>query len=175
VTGQLGIDGETQPERVCACGCGRSLEGKRRDAVWASRACAVRWARSNPGRPSGLQVSYRKAVAVLADWLAVPPTDGCTPHPEEILAEEILRDALPRRQQQILKQRERRLWTWNVAIFTDEAEAQRVLNEVDLTPTGKRRGRFSLRDLQEARGRNVAPIADAEAILRQAGRQTDGG
>jgi hypothetical protein len=27
----------------CACGCGTSLEGRPSDAVWASRACAMRW------------------------------------------------------------------------------------------------------------------------------------
>lgn len=37
-------------ERRCACGCGRSLDGMRKDAIWSSRACAVRWARSNPGK-----------------------------------------------------------------------------------------------------------------------------
>jgi hypothetical protein len=36
-------------DRVCQCGCGRSLAHMRSDARWASRACAVRWARLNPG------------------------------------------------------------------------------------------------------------------------------
>lgn len=115
---QIDIEGHDQPERVCACGCKRSLNGMRRDAVWYSRACAVRWARSNPGKslldahsanggrtrrrsgPSGRQVSYRKAVATLADWLNVLPTDDSTLH-----AEEILRPALPARQRARLEQK----------------------------------------------------------------------
>jgi hypothetical protein len=42
VSGQLGIDGEVQPERVCACGCPRSMEGKRPNALYASDGCRTK-------------------------------------------------------------------------------------------------------------------------------------
>jgi hypothetical protein len=56
------------------------MDGKRSDAIWYSRACAVRWARENPGKSlyearksnigrtrkrSGRQVSARKIEVVL--------------------------------------------------------------------------------------------------------------
>ncbi len=56
--------------------CGRSLAGMRSDAEWCSRACAMaaKRARSaNGGRtsgPSGLQVSYRRAVMAMAVCLS---------------------------------------------------------------------------------------------------------
>lgn len=86
---QLEIDGQDSPERVCACGCGLSLEGMRRDAVWYSRAHAVRWCRAHHGKsllaarkanrgrtrtrrkPSGAQVSYFKAIDEVAATLRV--------------------------------------------------------------------------------------------------------
>lgn len=69
--------------RVCACGCGRSLEGYRSDAKWASEACALRWCRANPGRPrsaarspikaprrpGGTTLSYRKAIRAVAAFI----------------------------------------------------------------------------------------------------------
>lgn len=78
--------------RVCKCGCGESLDGYRKGAVWASDACRMRASRDgrsagtanpasgpqNPNRTrthgrSGLQVSYPKAVAVLAAGLDLDP------------------------------------------------------------------------------------------------------
>jgi hypothetical protein len=120
VTGQLGIDGQEQPDRVCACRCGRSLEGKRRDAVWYSRACAVRWARSNPGKSlyvarsankgqtrtrrsrSGLQVSYRRMVDVLEDLFTYQGLDY--PRTRAVNA---VRYALSDRQKALLTERKR--------------------------------------------------------------------
>jgi hypothetical protein len=116
MTGQLGIDGQTQPERVCACGCGRSLDGMRRGAKWESRACAVRWSRENPGSPlsdaynpnrsrtrkrrtpseRGLQVSFRKAIEVLHAELRLP----------KLAIESALEPALSARQRQQLFERE---------------------------------------------------------------------
>jgi hypothetical protein len=90
---QIDIEGHDQHERVCACGCERSLEGMRRDAVWYSRGCAMRWRRAHPGKslltahsankgrtrtrhkPSGLQVSFRKAVEALTELLAKPEAE----------------------------------------------------------------------------------------------------
>lgn len=36
--------------RLCACDCGQSLDGYRRDAKWRSEACEKRWRRAHPGR-----------------------------------------------------------------------------------------------------------------------------
>ena len=98
--------------RLCACGRGCSLAGMRADARWASRACAVRWGRENPGRTltdaykpnrtrtrtrrrsSGLQVSFWKAQQALEGWLVIY-TDAPAPRN---LAVAILEDALSDRQ-----------------------------------------------------------------------------
>jgi hypothetical protein len=79
--------GERMTERHCACGCGERLEGMRADAVYASAACRTRdWKRrkgitgirytkaSQNGKsgPSGLQVSFRKAVETLHLELRLP-------------------------------------------------------------------------------------------------------
>lgn len=88
----------------------------RKDAIWFSRACAVRWARANPGkslseaysankgrtrkrrRPSerGVQVSYYKAFKAL--------TSETDLYDEQI--ERALKRALPERQRALLEQRE---------------------------------------------------------------------
>jgi hypothetical protein len=115
---QLGIDGEVQPERLCACGRpGCSLEGKRADAIWRSRACAVRWARENPGKSltwaysankgrtrsrrtrgeRGVQVSLPKAIIVVSAISDAPEAE----------IRRVLTDALSPAQQRILEQRKR--------------------------------------------------------------------
>jgi hypothetical protein len=112
--------------RFCACGCKRSLDGMRKDAVWYSRACAVRWGRENPGKslrdahsankrrtgttakPSGLQVSYRRAVeaTVTAIWdFAAERISGNDVSIEDV-AERAQRGALSDRQRELLEQRE---------------------------------------------------------------------
>jgi hypothetical protein len=125
---QIDIDGHDQPERVCACGCKRSLDGMRRDAVWYSRAHAVRWARSNPGKSlldahnanggrtrrrsgrSGVQVSYRKAVEAIVKGFT-PHTYGHWCYPQSFeddvrqSAEVALRSALSDRQRAQLEQK----------------------------------------------------------------------
>lgn len=127
---QLGIDGQVQPERVCACGCGSSLDGMRRDARWLNRAHAVRWARANPGKslndalsankartrrrggPSGLQVSYPKAVKSMTGRLVALALAGDDLLDEYTIdrcgeiAEEGLRLALSDRQRALLKGRD---------------------------------------------------------------------
>jgi hypothetical protein len=136
VNGQLSIDGQVQPERVCICGCKRSLAGKRTDALWFSRACAVRWARENPGKslyvarsankgrtrgcsgPSGCQVSYRKAVDAAAAYAMRIVEDHAraqrvtlaehVPGSVHRLAEIYMRRALPDRQRALLAAREQR-------------------------------------------------------------------
>jgi hypothetical protein len=122
------------PSGLCICGCKRSLAGKRTDALWFSRACAVRWARENPGkslyaahsankgrtkkirRPfeRGVQVSFHKAVeaasaAVIHGALQhiTLPVDQKRLTAREI-AELHLRGALPDRQRALLAAREQR-------------------------------------------------------------------
>ena len=97
--------------RVCACGCGTPLDGLRADARWASRAHAVRWARTHPGKPltaagsanrrrtragSGRQVSYRKAVDAAAAAIEASRFDQATP--PRTLAERFMQQALPANQ-----------------------------------------------------------------------------
>jgi hypothetical protein len=62
--------------RVCACGCGESLAGRDKRALYATAACRARgWkrdrdygpqkppkVRTNARQRSGLQVSYKRAV-----------------------------------------------------------------------------------------------------------------
>jgi hypothetical protein len=84
--------------RTCACGCGASLDGKRASARYASGACRTAAYKdregitgyrpvkaSQNGRRGGVQVSYRKAVAALAEFLKVLPTDDDTLYAERIL------------------------------------------------------------------------------------------
>jgi hypothetical protein len=63
-----------QTERDCRCGCGQSLAHRRYGAVWASESCRKAFlrerapanaSRKRPPRPSGIQVSYRKAVEAI--------------------------------------------------------------------------------------------------------------
>jgi hypothetical protein len=103
--------------RVCACGCGPLPDDMRSDAIWRSRACAVAWARENPGKslydarranvartpnPSGAQVSASKMTLRLEDLLIrlnVPPALA------RVKAEGCVRAALPARQRELLAQR----------------------------------------------------------------------
>lgn len=106
--------------RVCACGCGRSLEGRRPEARYATDKCRARhWKlRTGYGRadqqkgvrtaeaprsgPSGLQVSYRKAVKRVAELLAV---NGWVQRRDaEHVATLTLRAALPDRQRERLEE-----------------------------------------------------------------------
>jgi hypothetical protein len=105
-------------KRVCRCPRKESLDGMRADAIWASKACALRWSRENPGEPlpgrgnahiidtrsrSGLKVSYRKAVIEVAYLISV---ESHMSHEEaEALAEMTLSRALPTRQREQLAQR----------------------------------------------------------------------
>jgi hypothetical protein len=109
-------------ERRCACGCGRSLAGMRKDAIWYSRACAVRWARSNPGKslheaysankgqtrsrsgPSGFQYPRRKTDDAVAFWIAATLHVGVEDARDE--AKRILNPVLPARQREQLEQKE---------------------------------------------------------------------
>jgi hypothetical protein len=102
--------------RVCACGRGCSMEGKRGGAKWASRACAVRWSRENPGRPlsdaynphrtrtrrrarpSGWQMSFWKAQGKLEEHFI----SRGEPFPYR-LSVNILADALSDRQRAQLR------------------------------------------------------------------------
>lgn len=92
-------------DRVCACGCGTSLDGMRVDARWASKAHAVRWSRANPGkprsvahsrnvagtrrasRPPELRISFRKAVEALTPHLPIVDLALARKSAEGILAE----------------------------------------------------------------------------------------
>lgn len=94
--------------RLCECGCGEPLAGRRPEARYATDQCRARDWKAKRGygpqrRPgsrtnaSGLQVSFRKAVDVLADEF-----DGYL-LPWEI--ESALKLALPDRQRQRLEAR----------------------------------------------------------------------
>lgn len=107
-------------KRVCWCPCKASLEGMRTDAVWKSKACALRWRRENPGKElpgrnnahiidtrsrSGLQLSYRKAVGEVAHLirpLALSPGEATA------LAEQTLSRALPVRQRALIDARNKK-------------------------------------------------------------------
>lgn len=122
MTVQLDLNGREQAERVCACGCGRSLADMRRGAKWASRACAERWRRENPGRPlsdaynhhkthtrrrsgpSGVSYAARAADECLARWLALTRHLDIDDAREE--AKRILFPALSARRQRERLQRE---------------------------------------------------------------------
>lgn len=101
--------------RLCACGCGRSLEGKRRNSRYASSACRTRdWkdrrgivgvryvkaSQNGKSKPSGCQVSYKKAETFVRISLS-----GASP---ELAAHVLraLRMALPERQLARLQARE---------------------------------------------------------------------
>lgn len=119
---QIDIDGHDAPERICACGCKRSLEGMRRNAIYATSACRARdWKRragyADPRRRkasrngksgrSGLQVSYSKAVEAVVDAISTFSTErlstGVTRDVREIAAEAVL-ERLPARQRARLEQ-----------------------------------------------------------------------
>lgn len=138
---QLHLDGREQSARVCACGCGASLDGMRRDAIWVSRAHAVRWGRSNPGkslkdahsankgrtqtrdRPSGLQVSFWKAQRALEEFLDLHDVRAA-----RNLSVSILAEGLSDRQRTLLHERKRakRAPTLTVA---EQREAYQRLEE----------------------------------------------
>ena len=74
--------------RLCACGCGVSLVGMKPQAIYASPACKTRvWRRSRQEagqtrrvpvqrrRSGGAQVSFRRAVAVLAREFPSEPVE----------------------------------------------------------------------------------------------------
>ena len=105
-------------KRVCWCPCKASLEGMRADAVWASKACALRWSRENPGKEppgrgnahiidtrsrSGLQVALQKAITA-GERLALLPPPAC-PSMARQLAEHEMREVLSARQRELLAQR----------------------------------------------------------------------
>ena len=91
-------------ERVCRCGCGRSLAGRRPQARYALPACRTRgWRKPSQNRHSragGLQVSYRRMVDLLAvDYALLNLPDA------RRQAEKLVREALPERQRARLDER----------------------------------------------------------------------
>lgn len=96
--------------RVCACPRKESLEGMRSDAIWFSRACAVRWARENPGKslygarksnvgrtkPAGRKASYRRALDKLRSRFEEVPSRFLLTRDQALaVAQEALRESLP--------------------------------------------------------------------------------
>jgi len=96
--------------RLCACGCGPLPGDMRSDAIWRSRACAVRWARENPGRslydahrankgrtkPAGRKASYCRALGKLRTRFGgVPEVMLLSPTEALAHAEDALRESLP--------------------------------------------------------------------------------
>lgn len=94
--------------RSCRCGCGVSLAGRRRDCVWATPSCATafkdgRGSASYRKRPSGLQVSYGKAVRTLAAALRFRA--GYETGEADRWAERLMRQELSVRQRARLERR----------------------------------------------------------------------
>jgi len=93
-------------ERVCRCGCGRSLAGRRPQARYALPACRTRgWRKPSQNRHrSGLQVSYAKAVRMVAEALHGDAYMGSV---EQALrwAQTVLAEALSERQRARLDER----------------------------------------------------------------------
>jgi hypothetical protein len=117
-------DGVAMTERLCACGCGRSLDGMRSKARYASGACRTRdWKRrkgitgirytkaSQNGKsgPPGLQQSHPRSVEQAEAMLRCADderirTGSHRPTPE--LAREFMAQALSARQREQLEQKE---------------------------------------------------------------------
>lgn len=130
--------------RVCACGCGKPLDGRASRVKYFDHACASRASRrkltsdlADAGLPtrlnrsllagvmdstanghgdsgtrarsrSGLQLSFRKAVDVLASYLAATGSPSIVAFsqptaPKPLIAEAILVEALSERQRQRLR------------------------------------------------------------------------
>ena len=99
----------------CRCGCGASIAQRRLGTVWATEACRKRFERDSASQnadttrtrsphPGGLQVSYRKAVEVVAYELASMLRahlgyDGTNEYPRA-RAERVLAEALSERQRE---------------------------------------------------------------------------
>lgn len=114
-------------ERRCLCPRKESLEGKRADAVWFKRSCAVRWRRENAAeslyearsankgrtsKPSGRQVSYWKARCNLRLALAAAaegrPIDSLTGAEAIRTALAALDESLPEKQALAQRDNQRR-------------------------------------------------------------------
>lgn len=105
--------------RTCKCGCPRSMDAKRSDALWATEGCRKAFHRgtapaspdkARTRKPSGLQVSFPKAVRTLAAALKEldVATDGkplITDDEYAKAANGILNPALSDRQRQQLEAR----------------------------------------------------------------------
>lgn len=95
---------EERSERVCACGCGASLEGRQRNTRYATSTCRSKTSKAKPRprrKPSGPQLSYHKAVARLAEYLADQrcwPRETVVSEVDRENAEALLRPLLPDRQ-----------------------------------------------------------------------------
>jgi len=115
--------------RLCECDCGRSLEGMRSNARYASRACRTRdWKRRRgitgiryvkasqnaKSRPSGRQLTQRKARTAVARGIRLALTErGKLPPGQRLAPEQIASIAvfmeLPALQQRaLLAEREQR-------------------------------------------------------------------
>lgn len=96
------LDGMRASARYCSAGC-RTAGWKDRKGITGYRA--VKASLNGRRKPSGMQISYRKAVEALARRLAalgpLGPDDALT------AAERVLRPALSDRQRELLEQRER--------------------------------------------------------------------
>ncbi len=86
------------------------MDGKRSDAIWHSRACAVRWARAHPGKslyavhsankgrtkPAGRKASYQKTLRKLRSRFGMVPRSFLLTRDQALsIAEDALREALP--------------------------------------------------------------------------------
>lgn len=102
------------PERVCACGCGLSMEGRRPGALYALDACKTRdWRRRKAKaaqtppvtshKPSGLQVSHAKSIKCAQAMIEV--ARECPGLPARDLAERFMQLALPAKQRAALQER----------------------------------------------------------------------
>jgi len=106
------------PERLCACGCKRSLEGKRKSAIYYEASCRTRaWkqrhriigirytkASQNGKSRSGVQISYPATRLAVARDLAI--TRHLAEDAALAEAERILLPVIPARQRARLEQRQ---------------------------------------------------------------------
>jgi hypothetical protein len=109
-------------QRTCVCPRKEPMDGMRSNAIWFSRACAVRWARENPGKSlydarnpnrtrtrarSGPQVSLHRAIEA-GRRLALTPIPPSPQEAREAAEAEMRRELSDRQREQLEARTERK-------------------------------------------------------------------